>query len=104
MPDAAIGADVLVGFPGEDEQTIQETCNLIKALQPDQVAVQLGVRVYPGTPLAKQTRGLLWQEESDLYRPVFASLPRDFVLDRFTEGLADLYEHVWTKGNMIVYH
>jgi threonylcarbamoyladenosine tRNA methylthiotransferase MtaB len=32
MPDAAIGADVLVGFPGESDQAFRNTCELIEAL------------------------------------------------------------------------
>lgn len=32
MPDAAIGADTLIGFPGETDQAFENTCNLIKDL------------------------------------------------------------------------
>lgn len=32
LPDGAIGADVLVGFPGEDEAAFRNTCNLIESL------------------------------------------------------------------------
>ncbi|MRR37174.1 radical SAM protein, partial [bacterium] len=32
MPDAAIGADVLVGFPGESDQAFRNTCELIETL------------------------------------------------------------------------
>jgi len=32
MPDAAIGADVLIGFPGETEAAFQNTCHLIEEL------------------------------------------------------------------------
>jgi threonylcarbamoyladenosine tRNA methylthiotransferase MtaB len=32
MPDAAIGADALIGFPGENEAAFENTYNLIKAL------------------------------------------------------------------------
>jgi len=32
LPDAAIGADVLVGFPGEDERRFENTCRLIERL------------------------------------------------------------------------
>jgi len=32
LPDAAIGADVLVGFPGESETAFENTCRLIEAL------------------------------------------------------------------------
>ena len=32
LPDAAIGADVLVGFPGEEESAFRNTCDLIESL------------------------------------------------------------------------
>ncbi|NVM22412.1 MAG: tRNA (N(6)-L-threonylcarbamoyladenosine(37)-C(2))-methylthiotransferase MtaB [Desulfobacterales bacterium] len=32
MPDVAIGADVLVGFPGETEKAFENTCNLVEQL------------------------------------------------------------------------
>ncbi|MEJ5359162.1 MAG: tRNA (N(6)-L-threonylcarbamoyladenosine(37)-C(2))-methylthiotransferase MtaB [Desulfobacterales bacterium] len=32
LPDAAIGADVLVGFPGETEQAFENTCRLVENL------------------------------------------------------------------------
>ncbi len=32
MPDVAIGADVLVGFPGETERAFENTCNLVERL------------------------------------------------------------------------
>jgi threonylcarbamoyladenosine tRNA methylthiotransferase MtaB len=32
IPNAAIGTDVLVGFPGETDQAFQNTCSLIEAL------------------------------------------------------------------------
>src|SRR5262249_30725737 len=32
IPDAAIGADVMVGFPGEDEAAFEESCNFIEQL------------------------------------------------------------------------
>lgn len=52
IPDAAIGIDVLVGFPGEDDQAFQNTFDLIASLP----ATYLHVFPYsprPGTPAAK---------------------------------------------------
>ena len=51
MPDAAIGADVMVGFPGETEQEFEETCAFIERLP----FTYLHVFPYserPGTPAA----------------------------------------------------
>lgn len=32
LPEAGIGADVMVGFPGEDENAFQQTCDLLRIL------------------------------------------------------------------------
>ncbi|MEJ2109776.1 MAG: radical SAM protein [Acidobacteriota bacterium] len=44
--------DLLLGAPGESKVSVTETVNLMKMADPDRVGVSLGVRVYPGTPLA----------------------------------------------------
>jgi threonylcarbamoyladenosine tRNA methylthiotransferase MtaB len=50
-PDAAIGADVMVGFPGEDDEDFEKTCQLVAGLS----LAYLHVFSYsprPGTPAA----------------------------------------------------
>lgn len=37
MPDAAVTADVIVGFPGETEEQFQNTLKLMEAVQFDQL-------------------------------------------------------------------
>ena len=52
MPDAAIGADVMVGFPGETDEDFQETVRLVESLP----FTYLHVFTYsprPGTPAAE---------------------------------------------------
>jgi len=51
VPKATLGADVMVGFPGEDERAFQETIDLLEALVP------LNVHIFrfsprPGTKAA----------------------------------------------------
>jgi threonylcarbamoyladenosine tRNA methylthiotransferase MtaB len=51
MPTAAIGADVMVGFPGETDQDFEETCRMVEDLP----FTYLHVFTYsprPGTPAA----------------------------------------------------
>jgi threonylcarbamoyladenosine tRNA methylthiotransferase MtaB len=55
MPDAAIGADVMVGFPGESEDEFVQTCSFIESLP----FTYLHIFPYserPGTPAAGQAR------------------------------------------------
>lgn len=51
MPDAAIGADVLVGFPGETEKAFENTVALIEALPITYLHV-FPFSARPGTPAA----------------------------------------------------
>jgi threonylcarbamoyladenosine tRNA methylthiotransferase MtaB len=51
MPDAAIGVDALVGFPGESESAFENTCNLIEKLPISYLHV-FPFSVRPGTKAA----------------------------------------------------
>lgn len=96
------GFHTLVGYPGEDEQSIRETCNLINETRPSRVAFQLGIRVYPNTPLAKETKGTLWHEEADLVKPLFSTIERSTLLGWLTRYLDPGYHGFFQKGNMII--
>jgi len=48
----AVMFDLLLGGPGETWETVAETIDVMKRASPDCVGISLGVRVYPGTPLA----------------------------------------------------
>jgi hypothetical protein len=45
--------DLLLGSPGETRESIVCTVELIKRADPERVGISLGVRVYPGTELAR---------------------------------------------------
>jgi len=45
--------DLLLGGPGETEATVRDTIEFIKRIDPDCAGAALGVRIYPGTPLAE---------------------------------------------------
>jgi threonylcarbamoyladenosine tRNA methylthiotransferase MtaB len=51
LPRAAVGADVLVGFPGEDEAAFEQTCQLIAMLPLTYLHV-FPFSARPGTPAA----------------------------------------------------
>ena len=52
----AVMVDLLLGGPGETEETLRETIAFMKAVSPDCVGAALGLRVYPGTELARRLR------------------------------------------------
>ena len=54
MPDAAIGADTLIGFPGENDKAFENTYNLIKELPVNYLHV-FPFSVRPGTRAADFT-------------------------------------------------
>ena len=121
MPTAAIGADVMVGFPGETDAEFDETCRLIEELP----FTYLHVFTYsarPGTPAAeldKQVPVRVARERNRVLRDLAAdkklTFMRTFVsrsIDAitlnvtgrdeegdYTEGLTDNYLPIRVKGN-----
>ncbi|MFQ6096803.1 MAG: B12-binding domain-containing radical SAM protein, partial [Armatimonadota bacterium] len=78
--------DLLLGGPGETRETIRETIEFVKGLEPDRVGASVGVRLYPGTPLmarlersaaATEHDGIFGQIEGNpgLSEPVFYVSP-----------------------------
>lgn len=118
MPTAAIGADVMVGFPGETDEQFEETRTFIESLP----FTYLHVFTYssrPGTPSAampEQVRGDVTRERNRLLRELAARKKREFqeqfigrALETITltnsengrtEGLTDNYQKVWIEGRL----
>ncbi len=44
---------LILGGPGEDIDTLRETFDTLEDVQPDKVFAVAGIRIYPGTPLAR---------------------------------------------------
>jgi len=128
MPDAAIGADVMVGFPGETDDDFEQTRALIENLP----LTYLHVFTYssrPGTPSAAmpaQIPGDVAHERNRILRELAAGKKRQFK-ERFigrvlqaitlshvdraplgaadpdrqegrTEALTDNYQKLWVEG------
>ena len=111
MPDAAIGADVMVGFPGESDAEFEETRRMIEVLP----FTYLHVFTYsarPGTPaaaMANQVPVHLARERNRILRELAAEKKQQFMesfvgrtveaitlshaerVDDFTEALTDHY-------------
>jgi radical SAM superfamily enzyme YgiQ (UPF0313 family) len=45
--------DLLLGGPGETARSVRRTLEFIRQVSPDRIGLSVGVRVYPGTPLAQ---------------------------------------------------
>src|SRR5271157_2091245 len=116
MPDAAIGADVMVGFPGETDDDFEQTRSLIERLP----FTYLHVFTYssrPGTPSAKmqdQVAVHIARERNRVLRELAAQKKRSFMQSfvgreleaitlthydgEFTEALADNYLKLRVRG------
>ncbi len=53
--------DLLLGGPGENKETLQDTIEFMKRVNPHRVGVTIGIRIYPGTPISSRIlkQGLL---------------------------------------------
>jgi hypothetical protein len=50
----AVMLDLLLGSPGESRDSLVRTVTLMRQADPDRVGVSVGVRVYPGTEMARR--------------------------------------------------
>ncbi len=85
------GAFLLLGGPGEDRDSVRESIDVLQRLQPDRVGVTVGIRIYPGTELARiaLAEGQL-APEMDLLTPRFYLAPalRDWIYDALAPVMA----------------
>ena len=118
MPQAAIGADVMVGFPGESDEDFEQTRALIERLP----FTYLHVFTYssrPGTPSAEMPDQVPVQrarERNRILRELAASKKRSFqeqflgatlraltltqIADGRTEALTGNYQKLWLQGEL----
>ncbi len=116
MPDAAIGADVMVGFPGESDDDFEQTRSLIERLP----FTYLHVFTYssrPGTPSAEMPEQVpvqIARERNRVLRELAAQKKRAFMESfvgreveaitlthydgEFTEALTDNYLKLRVRG------
>ncbi len=81
IPHICLGLDVLVGFPGEDENSYTTTLQLIDAIQPAYLHV-FPFSPRPGTPAAsmpRQVRAQIKKERVDYLRRRSDSLKADYI-------------------------
>ncbi|MHC4740021.1 MAG: B12-binding domain-containing radical SAM protein [Planctomycetota bacterium] len=106
--DIAVMIDLLLGGPGETAETVEETVEFIKRINPDCAGAALGIRIYPGTEMetiaGREIQGgkegnirRKYSGHIDLFQPTFyisealgdnpAELVRDLIVgdERFFE-------------------
>ncbi len=91
---------LLLGYPGEDEESIRESCQFVNETLPDRLSLQIGVRVYPHTPLARETEGILWHKPEDLLEPTFVPFSTAEIKAWLLRYLSPQYHIVSEAGNM----
>jgi len=114
--------DLLLGGPGETAKTAAQTIDFIKQINPDCAGAPLGVRIYPGTEMARivEAEGPLetnpnirrkYDGPVDFFQPTFyisqalglkpAELVRDLIAgdERFFEPMPEISEETATSKN-----
>lgn len=86
--DVPYSFTVLLGGPGENRDTIAETCELILNEKPAYVSASIGVYLYPKTRLAEATRDTLWNSETELFGNMIYPVERDVIKRQFEETLS----------------
>jgi len=63
---------LLLGGPGENRKTVEESISTMERLKPDSLGINIGIRIYPNTELARMARdeGIL-DAHADLLPPTF---------------------------------
>jgi radical SAM superfamily enzyme YgiQ (UPF0313 family) len=79
LNNIAVMIDLLLGGPGETAQTVRETIEFIKKINPDCAGAALGIRIYPNTPMGE----IVTQE---------LKVGTDFNLHRKYTGPIDLFK------------
>jgi radical SAM superfamily enzyme YgiQ (UPF0313 family) len=84
-------AFLLLGGPGEDRESVEESIELLERSEPNQLTVTVGIRLYPGCELTRlaQREGVI-TPATDLLRPQFylATGVRDWIWDHLESVLA----------------
>jgi threonylcarbamoyladenosine tRNA methylthiotransferase MtaB len=102
MPDACIGADVIVGFPGETDDDFNDACRFINALP----LSYLHVFTYserPGTPAATMNGKIpnrIRDERSHSLHSIGTRLKREFYNSQIDKEKTAIFEQQRSDGTM----
>ncbi len=90
---------LILGGPGEDIDTLKETFDTLEDVRPDKVFAVAGVRIYPGTPLARLAgkEGLIAPHDPLMF-------PQFYVSDRLGDNLYSVAEDYFrTHSDWVCY-
>jgi radical SAM superfamily enzyme YgiQ (UPF0313 family) len=80
---------LLLGAPGENRKTVDESISMMERLKPDSLHITIGIRLHPNTELARIARaeGIL-DVQSDLLPPTFylSREIKDWIFDHIKEA------------------
>jgi len=102
MPDACIGADVIVGFPGETDEDFNEACRFINSLP----LSYLHVFTYserPGTPAASMAGKIpnrIRDERSHALHIIGNKLKQEFCISQIGQNRTVIFERQKSDGTM----
>lgn len=90
---------LILGGPGEDRNTLQETFDALDEAAPDKVFAVGGIRIYPGTPLAVTAvdEGVI-RPDDDLLMPSF------YISKELGDGLYNLAEEFFNAHPGWIYY
>ncbi|MBN1766627.1 MAG: cobalamin-dependent protein [Sedimentisphaerales bacterium] len=91
--------DLLLGGPGETPETLTETINFFKQINPDAAGAALGVRIYPDTGMAQLVRQEgVWEDNKNIRRkydgPVDFFKPTFYISSSLGQQPAELVRDV----------
>ena len=92
---------LLFGGPGETRESVEESLRFAQSLGLDQLRITIGIRIYPGTPLAQRAvaEGLIAPDD-DLLRPRFYLAPglEPWIHERITPGPVNVAQRKTSPG------
>jgi radical SAM superfamily enzyme YgiQ (UPF0313 family) len=80
---------LLLGGPGENRKTIDESISLMERLKPTYLSINIGIRVYPNTELARiALNESVFGSQDDLIFPAFylSQEIKDWIFDYIKEA------------------
>jgi radical SAM superfamily enzyme YgiQ (UPF0313 family) len=97
-------ANVVLGFPGETEQTARQTINLVKELNPDDVGFYIATP-YPGTPMYEEVVKNGWLRINDFDKfdtagPTFET--PTLSMEKVAELRAKAYQEFYLRPSYVI--